>query len=431
MAPTETARRIIGTYIGTSVLFTLSTSIIWAVNTLFLLNAGLTIFQVFLVNAAFSFGDVVFQVPTGVIADTLGRKVSFLLSLGTLTLSTLAYVAAAQFHLGIWVFAAASVFLGLGFTFYEGAVEAWLVDALDRVGYAGTRERVFTWGGMSFSGAMLVGTLSGGLLGQIDLSLPYVVRTALLAMTFVLVFFFMHEVREQRPPLQMRAFAERSRRVFVDGVSYCLHNPVVRPLLFVSGVQGLFFIYGFYSWQRYFLDVLGREAIWLTGVVSALFGLAGIVGNALVSRVTRNGTRPAAPILARIAMAQAAIVSVIGLIGVLLPKADRGVVPFVVLVALYVSFGVTFGLFRPIRQAFLNPYIRSEQRATALSIDTMFSDAGGTFGQIGLGYLSQVVSIPVAWTVSGAFLLAGYPLYRTAAKAAERPGAKPDRGGPE
>ena len=60
MARSDEARTIIGTYLITSVLFTLATSVIWAVNTLFLLHAGLNLFQVFFVNAIFSLGDLVF-----------------------------------------------------------------------------------------------------------------------------------------------------------------------------------------------------------------------------------------------------------------------------------------------------------------------------------------------------------------------------------
>jgi hypothetical protein len=53
---------------------------IWGVNRLFLLGVGLSFFEVFVANAAFSAGMVLFEVPTGVVADTLGRRVSFLLS---------------------------------------------------------------------------------------------------------------------------------------------------------------------------------------------------------------------------------------------------------------------------------------------------------------------------------------------------------------
>jgi len=72
-------------YLLLVLLTTLATSLIWGVNTLFLLDAGLSFFEVFIANAAFSAGMVLFEVPTGVIADGWGRRVSFLL--GTVTLA--------------------------------------------------------------------------------------------------------------------------------------------------------------------------------------------------------------------------------------------------------------------------------------------------------------------------------------------------------
>src|ERR687895_1350836 len=127
--------RVIRGYLVISGLFTLSDSLIWGINTLFLLDAGLTIFEVFVANAAFTAAMALFEVPTGVVADTRGRRASFLLSEATLAVGTLAYVGVAAIHGGVGLFSVAGVILGLGFTFYSGAVEAWVVDALKATGY--------------------------------------------------------------------------------------------------------------------------------------------------------------------------------------------------------------------------------------------------------------------------------------------------------
>jgi MFS family permease len=79
--PGRKAPTVVGiarTYYTLNALFVLSASLIWGVNTLFLLDAGLDIFWVMVVNATFSAGQIVFEVPTGVIADTIGRRASFL-----------------------------------------------------------------------------------------------------------------------------------------------------------------------------------------------------------------------------------------------------------------------------------------------------------------------------------------------------------------
>jgi len=60
-------------------------SFIWGINTLLLVDAGLTNTQAFAANAFVTAGLVLFEVPTGVVADLRGRRLSYLL--GTLTLA--------------------------------------------------------------------------------------------------------------------------------------------------------------------------------------------------------------------------------------------------------------------------------------------------------------------------------------------------------
>ena len=127
-----TPRSIQRTYLTLMLGNTLAASFIWGINTIFLLDAGLSNAEAFAANAFFTAGMVIFEVPTGVVADTVGRRTSYLLGTVTLTVSTAIYVLLWQIEAPFWGWAASSVFLGLGFTFFSGAVEAWLVDALTR-----------------------------------------------------------------------------------------------------------------------------------------------------------------------------------------------------------------------------------------------------------------------------------------------------------
>ena len=122
---------------------TLAASFIWGINTIFLLDAGLTNLEAFAANAFFTAGMVLFEVPTGIVADTVGRRMSYLLGTVTLTVSTLLYVLLWQVEAPFWEWAGVSILLGLGFTFFSGAVEAWLVDALAATGFDGELETVF------------------------------------------------------------------------------------------------------------------------------------------------------------------------------------------------------------------------------------------------------------------------------------------------
>ena len=71
---------------------TLAASLIWGINTIFLLDAGLTNFEAFAANAFYTAGMVLFEIPTGIVADSWGRRASFLCGTVTLAVTTGLYV---------------------------------------------------------------------------------------------------------------------------------------------------------------------------------------------------------------------------------------------------------------------------------------------------------------------------------------------------
>src|SRR5688572_27412966 len=170
----QAARKVQRTYLTLQLFNTLAASLIWGINTLFLLDAGLNNLEAFTANAFFTAGMVLFEVPTGVVADLRGRRVSFLLGAVTLTASTLLYVLMWQINAPFWGWAVVSVLLGLGFTFFSGAMEAWLVDALTHSGYTGELDAVFGRGQAVSGAAMLAGSILGGVLAQAtNLGVPF------------------------------------------------------------------------------------------------------------------------------------------------------------------------------------------------------------------------------------------------------------------
>src|SRR6266550_1954975 len=102
----DPARTVERTYLALTLFTTLSASFIWGINTLFLLDAGLDNTQAFTVNAFFTLGEVLFEVPTGVVADTRCRRFSFLLGAGTLLIATVLYLVMWQIHAGLLGWAA-------------------------------------------------------------------------------------------------------------------------------------------------------------------------------------------------------------------------------------------------------------------------------------------------------------------------------------
>jgi MFS family permease len=404
-------RRILAGYFTLAGLYTLSAAAIWGVNTLFLLGAGLSFFEVFVANAAFSAGMVLFEVPTGVVADTLGRRVSFLLSVAVLAATTLAYVALAETGAGVVAFSLVSVGMGLGFTFYSGAMEAWLVDALHATGYAGALDGVFARGQQVTGAAMLVGTVGGGLLGQLDLSLPYLVRSALLAVVFGVAYVVMRDVGFQPRRVtasELPGEVVRNARV---GVAYGWAQRPLRLLMLSSCVQLGFFTWAFYASQPYLLDLLGSDAVWVAGLVAAGIALSTIAGNQLVDVVSRRCGRRTTLLLGAAAVETCAAVA-LGLV-----SSFWAALPALLLIT--AASGVT----SPVRQAYLHQVVPSEQRATVVSFDSMVSNTGGIGGQLGLGALGENRSIGSAFAVGGLATGLALPLLARV----RRIGGAPDR----
>ncbi|HJS48725.1 MAG TPA: MFS transporter [Gaiellaceae bacterium] len=392
------SRRVLAGYFTLAGLYTLSAASIWGVNTLFLLDAGLSFFEVFVANAAFSAGMVIFEIPTGVIADTLGRRVSFLLSVAVLGATTLMYVGLAQVEAGVVAYAAVSVGMGLGFTFYSGAMEAWLVDALAATGYRGVLDRVFARGQQVTGIAMLVGTIGGGLLGQVDLALPYLVRSALLAAVFVVAFVTMHDLGFTPRKVTAAELPGEVARNARAGVRFGWGQRPLRLLMLASLVQGGFLMWAFYASQPYLLELLESDAVWIAGLVTAAVAMSTIAGNQVVDFASRYCGRRTTLLLAAAAVESTAAV-VLGLTATFW-------VALVALLLVAASVGVT----SPVRSAYLHQIVPTEQRATVVSFDSMVSNAGGVGGQIGLGAIGEARSVGAAFVAGGVVTAAALPL---------------------
>jgi MFS family permease len=395
----RTPAHVVRTYLVISGLFTLSASVIWGVNTLFLIDAGLDIFEVFIANAAFTAGMVIFEIPTGVVADTSGRRRSFLLSAVILMIGTIGYVAAAAAGGGLLPFVAASVTLGLGFSFYSGAVEAWLVDALNATGYDGQLDPVFARGSMVSGAAELVGAISGGLLGSVDLALPFIVRAVLLAMVFVVGLATMHDIGFTPRATHLSAMPTEMNRVLRASLTYGLQSRSVRLLLIVSLVHGGFLMWAWYAWQPYFLDLLGRDAVWVAGIVAALIALATIAGNGLVDYITRFCGKRTTLLLWSSGVLALASVGV-GLVDSFWPA-----------VALFLVAMGAVGLGTPVQQAYLHAVVPSTERATVVSLASLVGSAGGIGGSLGLGYLSRSQSVAAGYVAGGLGTLLALPAF--------------------
>jgi MFS family permease len=383
-----TPERVLRTYLTLIVVSTGASSMIWGINTLFLLDAGLSIGQTFAANAFFTAGMVLFEVPTGVVADTVGRRTSYLLGTATLIGSTVLYLLLWRAHAPFVLWAIVSALLGLGFTFFSGATEAWLVDGLHATGYKGSLDAAFAKGQVASGIAMLGGSIAGGVLAQVtNLGMPYVVRALLLAATFVVAWRSMRDIGfVPKPRVSVRA--EMGGIVRASLQHGLLNRRVSWVMLagpFTSGVS----VYGFYAAQPYLLQLYRHSnAYWIAGLSAGIVAGAQIAGGASASYIARI-FRDRVLILVAAVVVSAAVIAFMGL-----------VTSFAAGLLLLMVWGTLFAAMSPVRQAYLHSHIPSAQRATVLSFDNLIGSAGGVVIQPGLGRSADL------WGYGQAYLLA-------------------------
>jgi MFS family permease len=382
-----TPRSIQTTYLTLMLGNTLAASFIWGINTIFLLDAGLSNLEAFAANAFFTAGMVLFEVPTGIVADTIGRRVSYLLGTVTLAVSTLLYVLLWQVEAPFWQWAVVSILIGLGFTFFSGAVEAWLVDALAATGFTGELETVFGRGQIVTGIGMLTGSVAGGFVAQqTSLGVPFVLRGLILVVMFAVAFRLMHDVGFA-PEKGGRPLAEM-RKIAANSIDYGWRAPAVKWLMVEALLIGGVGIYAFYALQPYLLELYGDpEAYQVAGLVAAIVAGAQIAGGIAAPRIRRLFHRRTS---ALIVTAGLSVVS-LGLIGIF--------ENFWAALGLIVVWGLLFAASTPIRQTYINGLIPSRQRATILSFDSMMTSTGGVWTQPVLGRAAD------AWGYAPSYLI--------------------------
>ncbi|MDA3954711.1 MAG: MFS transporter [Bacteroidales bacterium] len=136
---------------------------------------GLDLSQISLLKAIYSISIVVIEIPSGYLADILGRKKTLIIG------SVLGFAGFFTYSIsyGFLGFLIAEIILGIGQSLISGADSAMLYDTLDDAGrkdeYVKYEGRIISIGNLSETIAGVI----GGLLIAISLRFPYIVQTGI------------------------------------------------------------------------------------------------------------------------------------------------------------------------------------------------------------------------------------------------------------
>jgi MFS family permease len=193
---------------------------------------GLNYTQVTLIDVVFWLAVALGEVPTGMVADTIGRKVS--LAIGTIIMAV--SMVAWAFAPTIGLVTAAYGLLAIGHTFLSGADDAFFYESLK---ITGRRDEYVRLNGRKVAlviACTALGSLSSGLLAAIDLRLPFLAAIFCFLTMFVVTLSF----REPRH----EANADEAKRltygqVLRQAVKMMKVRPVLRLSIFYLVLLGL------------------------------------------------------------------------------------------------------------------------------------------------------------------------------------------------
>jgi DHA3 family tetracycline resistance protein-like MFS transporter len=180
----------IRTYSTTRFLVSFAFGTILPVYVLYFRHYQINLFQIALLAAVFEASILLFEMPTGLVADVYGRKMSVVLSTVLSLISGLVFI----FFPFLAGFIAAEIIGGLGETLRSGALEAWLVDSLKHQGKEDTIKPALARGTKFRVGGNLLGLILGGYIASMNMRLVWVPFTMIF---LVLCLFLILKMREE------------------------------------------------------------------------------------------------------------------------------------------------------------------------------------------------------------------------------------------
>lgn len=369
-------------------LFTNLLSPFWII---YFLSLDLSLFQISVLLSLISVGRLLFEIPTGTIADYFGRKISVVIAFIILGLTSIGIGLTSSFlTLAILFFIA-----GVGATFQSGAYSAWVIDYLKHKKKSkmihSTFSRLFSF---DYAGG-IIAFLLGGLIAIFSLRIMWFIEGFAQILIALFLLFFAKEYFK-KPKIRTSKLREPFR-LGKKAIRFGFSHKVLFKLLIITFFT--YFVFSFISigWQPYFKD-LGIP-VPLLGPILALSSAIGIVGMNLSKRLVKfaKGERNALIILT---LGKVLTVFLLGFV----------FSPLIALLVFY-FFMISHDSRQPILTTYFNRFVPSRIRATVGSIDSVVRSISVILGLMTFGFLADVVGIRMLFIISSLILLITIPIY--------------------
>ena len=352
--------------------------------TLFYLEKGVTLAQFMILMGFMNTAIVLFEIPTGIVADKSGRKLSVLIGVVLMSIGLGAVLFIDHFA----VLCIAFALMGIGMSFTSGADTALFYDSIKAEGREDDADRLLGSSWATHTGAMVAGSLlATPLIARFGVNAPYEIAAALFPLMVIILALFVEPPmagdseeqnrNERETPTVVRSYVVHLR----SSVRLIVKQPEVFALMcsFVVLSRMGFLVNRPYA-QPYLVSF--GHAVALFGLIFACYSVVSAAASKsshLITKAFRGSERGTNVLLISIAIIQLCFFTL----------ANNS------MVAIFALGGVFLlgGLSNPILSAALNRRLPSENRAAAFSIASAFNSLIGlTLGPL-YGYVADAYSL--------------------------------------
>lgn len=263
-------------YILTAIEFFSSLFIIKVIYTLYFQFKGISLAGVGIILASYQVSKVMFELPTGLVADKYNRKISVII--GFLFFEI--YLCLNFISDNLTIFIIASVIQGIGYTFISGASSALLVDSLlecemmDKLSFIASINRIAGYSGLA------IGALVGGILAdKFNYNIVYLVQIIIFLIPLILMFLVKEPlIREEK------SFEKVSIR---NVIFFIKENRILINMILINSFIAIAFIPidGYYS---NYLIVSGIKDQYVGGIIFIQQTIAAIITVVFLKRIENH-----------------------------------------------------------------------------------------------------------------------------------------------
>ncbi len=407
-----TARSVRRRFLVLTALRWVSTGLLIPILVLLARSRGLSLTEIGLVFGVQGFVVLLLELPTGGLADSLGRRPVLILAGLVGTVSLVVLYAADSVGMFVLVSALQGVYRALD----SGPLEAWFVDASLAADPEIRIERGLGAASAVLSASIAIGALLSGALIALDpfesiptLGLPVLVAIGLSLVNVIGVVGLMSERSVTRVTASVGASVRAVPSVVGDGLRLLGRSPVLIGLVAVEA-----------AWAFAMVTFETLFPLRLSEVTGDPTGAAALMGpvSAAAWFVSAAGAAGIIVVSARIGVARTAaalrLVQAATIVGMGLLLGPIGVV------AAYLGSYLTHGASNPMHMTLLHREVAGPNRATVLSINSMVGQPAGAIGAIVLASLADATSISTAMIVGGVICALAAPFYLPAWRAERR-----------